>query len=251
MANVYNVDEKMHKMRAKLYHNYLPGSEGTYIARTSNEASVSIEDICASMKNRGGHAGSYEDALQTAHHFFLEMMYQLADGFSVNLGFGTIHPNIGGVFKDEKEVHDHKKHPITFRFQALKPLHKLRDDIGVIIEGYADSQGFIAEFIDVESDATNSVFVPEDQFVITGHKIKIAGNDPSCGVYLVPVDDPSHALKLNRIAENSPGKIIGVIHASTGHNLNRVEIRTQFAGSGGNFLKAPRIITSSFVLEEN
>jgi hypothetical protein len=54
MSDVYLVKEKMHKMRAKLYPSYLPGTEGKYIARTANEASVSIEDICASMKNRGG-----------------------------------------------------------------------------------------------------------------------------------------------------------------------------------------------------
>jgi len=59
MSDVYLVKEKMHKMRAKLYPSYLPGKEG-YIARTTNEASVNIEDICASMKNRGGFDGSYE-----------------------------------------------------------------------------------------------------------------------------------------------------------------------------------------------
>ncbi len=53
MSDIYQVKEKMHKMRAKLYPSYLPGTEGKYIARTANEASVSIEDICASMKKLG------------------------------------------------------------------------------------------------------------------------------------------------------------------------------------------------------
>jgi hypothetical protein len=67
---------------------------------------------------------------------------------------------------------------------------------------------------------------------------------------MVPVDDPASALKLTRIAENSPGKIIGVMHQSTGHGLNRLEIRTQYTGSAA-MLKTPRVITSGFVLEEN
>jgi len=54
MSDVYQVKEKMHKMHAKLYPSYLPGTEGKYIARTTNEATISIEDICAAMKNRGG-----------------------------------------------------------------------------------------------------------------------------------------------------------------------------------------------------
>jgi hypothetical protein len=29
MSNIYEVSERMHKIRAKLYPNYLPGSEGS------------------------------------------------------------------------------------------------------------------------------------------------------------------------------------------------------------------------------
>jgi hypothetical protein len=154
--NVYSVYEKMHKMRAKLYPNYLPKGEGTYIARTSNEAAVTIEDICASMKNRGGYDGSYEDAIQTIRHFFKETEYQLADGFSVNMSLFTVYPNIGGTFLSEKEAHDHKKHPVTFRFQSLKPLRELRQSIEVIIEGIADTSGYIDEFIDHDENAVNT-----------------------------------------------------------------------------------------------
>ena len=55
MSDIYAVKEKMHKMRAKLYPSYLPGTEGKFIARTANEASVNIEEICAAAKNRGGY----------------------------------------------------------------------------------------------------------------------------------------------------------------------------------------------------
>jgi hypothetical protein len=86
--------------------------------------------------------------------------------------------------------------------------------------------------------------------VINGNKSKVVGDNPTCGVYMVPVDNPAHAVKLTRLAENSPSKIIGVLHQATGYNHNKIEIRTQFSGTGGTPLKAPRIITSSFILEE-
>jgi len=248
MSSVYEVNEKMHKMRAKLYPNYLPGAAGTYIARTTNEASVTIEDICASMKNRAGHAGTYEEHVQTVKRFFLEMEYQLGDGFSVNTGFFTIRPNIGGVFQSDRESFDTAKHPITFRFQALKRMLKLREDIEVIIEGYAESQGWISEFIDLEENVVNTMFIPGNMFAVSGHKIKVAGADPSCGVYFVPVEDPSKAVKVARIGENSASHVSGIA-PNTGYIYNKVEIRTQFASSGTN-LKAPRILTSSFTLEQ-
>jgi hypothetical protein len=121
------------------------------------------------MKNRGGYDGSADDAIETITHFLKEMEYQLADGFSVNIDLFTIHPNIGGVFQSDKEAHDHVKHPIGFRFQPLGPLRDLRKSIEVIIEGIADVQGYIAEFTDVEAEANNTIFVPGDQFILTGH----------------------------------------------------------------------------------
>jgi len=248
MSDIYAVKEKLHKMRAKLYPSYLHGTEGSYIARTINEAVVFITDICASMKNRGGYEGSYEDALQTIKHFLMEMMYLLCDGFSVNTGFFTIHPNIGGTFKDDKEVHDHKKHQLSFRFQALKAMRDLRKEIDVIIEGYADTQGYIAEFYDVEEDSTNTLFTPGDQFVLTGHKLKVAGDDPGVGVFIVPVDNHSMAVKVKHLAENTAGKIIGIA-PDPEHARNRIEVRTQFSGGSSN-LKTMRVITSNFILEE-
>jgi len=248
-VNVYSVYEKMHKMRAKLYPNYLPKVEGAYIARTTNESSVSIEDICAAMKNRGGYDGSYEDAIQTVRHFFMETQYQLADGFSVNLGICSVHPNIGGTFDSATEAHDHKKHPITFRFQSLKPLRDLRQSIEVIIEGVADSPAYIDGFLDVEGNSTNHLFVPGDGFMIHGHNIKVEGNDAACGVYLVPVEDPAKKVKVARILENTPSKIMGIIPPSTGYLLNKIEIITQYT-SGSATLTAPRTITSPFIIEE-
>jgi len=248
-VNVYSVYEKMHKMRAKLYHNYLQGGDGTYIAHTSNESYVSVEDICAAMKNRGGYDGSYEDAVQTIRHFLKETEYQLADGFSANLGLFSVRPNIGGVFHSEKEAHDHKAHPITFRFQSLKPLKELRDNIEVIIEGVADVGAYIDLFTDYDEKSENTLYGPGHQFGLHGHKVKLAGNDPGVGLYFVPVDDPSKAVKVTRIAENTGTKITGIA-PQTGHTQNRLEIRTQYAGSGVIQLKTLRVITSSFILEE-
>jgi len=60
MAIINNVNEVLHRIRVKLYPNYLPDVEGRYIARTNNEASLSVEQVCAALKNRGGFFGNYE-----------------------------------------------------------------------------------------------------------------------------------------------------------------------------------------------
>ena len=54
MALINEVHELLHRIRVKLYPNYLPHLAGAYIAGTDNEASLSIEEVCAALKNRGG-----------------------------------------------------------------------------------------------------------------------------------------------------------------------------------------------------
>jgi hypothetical protein len=246
---IKTIDDVLHRIRVKLYPNYLPTSEGRYIARTDNEAHLSVEQVCAAMKNRGGFMGSYENLIENIKQFLDECAYQLCDGFALNLLYYSIHPNIGGTFNSEKEAHDPKKNPVSFRFGIRLPLRNLVKHITVDITGVADGNAFIDEFIDRDVDSVNGFFTPGNMFCINGNKIKLAGDDPGCGVFFVPVEDPSKAVKVTRIGENSSSTITGIA-PGTNYQFNRIEIRTQYTGSTVTFLKTPRSIVSDFILEE-
>ncbi|MDR1837756.1 MAG: DUF4469 domain-containing protein [Treponema sp.] len=103
--------------------------------------------------------------------------------------------------------------------------------------------------MDIEENEYKTIFVPGDQFLLTGSKIKIAGDNPACGVYFVPEDDPAHEVRVTRIARNSQSEIIGIC-PQTGHLRNKIVIRTQYASSKTIFLKTVKTIESSFVIEE-
>jgi len=241
-------EDKLHKITVKLYPNYLPKIEGKYIARTVNEDTLSIEDVAGIMKTRGGYDGDHAALVDAVKRFLREMAYQLCDGYAVNTGYFSVYPNVGGTFNSAKEPFQHNKNKISFRYRTNAELRRLVKDIDVEIAGVTDANAFIYEFTDTEEDSSNGFFVPGNFFSISGKKIKIAGDDPSCGVYFVPVEDPSKAVKLGRLAENAHTRIIG-ISPDTGHALNRIEIRTQYTGAIGKLLKQPRIIVSDFTVE--
>jgi len=249
MPSITDVERILHHIRVKLYPNYLPKVEGAYIARTDSDKTLSMEEVCAIMKTRAGFTGKLEDLIDYVHQYNDEVAYQLCDGFAVNNGYYSIYPNIGGTFNSVNEAHDQAKNPISFRFGIRSGLRKLIDKISVDITGLADTSGWIDQFVDTDENSVNTLYTEGDQFVIHGHKIKVAGDDPGVGLYFVPVDDPSKAVKVSRIAKNTPSEIIGIA-PKTEWVENRIEIRTQFTGSGSKLLKAPRIITSSFILEE-
>jgi hypothetical protein len=121
MALINAINEVLHRIRVQLYPNYLHNVEGAYLAHTVNEAGLSVGEVCAALKNRGGFTGNYDDLAEHVKQYFGEAAYQLRDGFAVDTGCYSIHPNVGGTFDKITEGHDAKKHPVTFRFRALAP----------------------------------------------------------------------------------------------------------------------------------
>jgi len=243
------MDDVLHRIRVKLYPNYFPIAEGRYIAKTDNDACLSLERICGVMKNRGGFLGSYEYLTETIKQFLDECAYLLCDGFALDLGYYSVHPDIGGAFNSEKDEHDPKRNPVSFKFRTKIPLRSLAKRIAVEIIGTAVGNAFIDEFIDRDEDSVNGVFSPGDMFCVYGNKIKLAGNDPSCGLFFVPVNDPSKAVKVTRIGENSASIVTGIA-PDTQYQNNRIEIRTQYCGPATAFLRTPRSIVSDFVLDK-
>jgi hypothetical protein len=77
----------------------------------------------------------------------------------------------------------------------------------------------------------------------------VEGNNPDVGLYFVPVENPSEAVKVTRIAENTASKIIGIA-PQTEYQQNRIVVKTQYSGSGSTLLKEPRTIQSAFIIEE-
>ena len=246
MSLNYGEGHVMHRIRVKLYPNYLPGYENTYIARTDNEASLSIEDVCAALRDRGRFNGDYNTLVDHVKKYYDETAYQLCNGFSINNGYYSLYPNLGGVFNGPMDTPDPKKHILSFRFRILQGLRKTAESIGISIEGIATTDAYIHEFIDTDENSRNNFFKPGHLFALRGRLIKIEGDDPSVGMYFVPIDGSS-PVKVSRLNENSSTNIRGVI-PETENQVCKIEIRTQFSGSSLKPLKNVRIIKSSFTL---
>jgi len=249
MPGITDLTRILHHIRVKLYPNYLPNApQGSYIARTDSDKTVNVKEVCTIMVTRAGFDGQFDTLFDYVSQFLDEVAYQLCDGFRVNLSYFSVYPNIGGVFERINEAHDHKKHKISFHFGILAKLRALIKNIDVEVEGLADIPAYIDEFIDVEENSINHLFVPDNAFTIHGHHIKIDGTHPSCGVYFVSVQNPSQRIKVSRILENNPSKVMGIApHTNT--QFNRIEIVTQYT-QGKNNLVTPRTIAGSFTLEE-
>jgi len=240
-----------HKVRIRLHTNYLHKIEGKYISRTHNQKKLDIEAVCRELKNRTSYEGDINNTVKAVKAYFDEAVYQVCNGHSVNTGYFTIHVNVGGTFGSPRDSHDREKNPLSARFRVLGELRRALDDTGVEIEGVADTNGYIDEFLDGHSESVNDEVSGNDQFSITGDKIKVAGDEdnPDCGVYFVDAANPSRRFKVTRfLIENSPARVIGVTPMLMAPASYRVEIVTQFNGSNTSLLKKPKTLVSDFEL---
>jgi hypothetical protein len=246
--NIYNVNEKLHSIRIKLQRNPLMGPGGEYTARTGGER-LSIDDVCAFVKNRAGFSGNYNELVLHVKQFFDEAVYQICNGNRVDTGYFSMYPVVSGTFDSAQQNYNPEKNPVNLHFSVKTKFNRLAEGITVVIEGEAKGNGRIHEFLDVNSGAANRAYTPGGLFVITGRNIRAAGDDPDVGVYFVPPDNPSGAVKAESLAVNSPSRIVGTAPL-VNNELYRIEIRTQYLGSTVRFLKTPRAITSGFILRE-
>jgi hypothetical protein len=245
MAVINEISEVLHKIEAKLYPNYLGKGEGAYVARTRAEAPLSIEDVCAAAKNRGGFTGQYEDLVEHAHVFTNEIIYQLLDGFSVQLGsFCALHTGITGTYHG---ANDHiSADNLHVAFRTLRHLKELLLKVKIENEGIAGDGAYIDEIIDVHSEAVNSTITPGSMIHILGNKIKVEGEDTGTGVWFVSQADGARVKITERLGINRASEIVGTIPALTAGTY-QVEVVTQFS-NGTTVLKEPRIIKAETAL---
>jgi hypothetical protein len=243
---LYEKHAKLHRIDVVLYPNHLPDVEGKYIARTKNQATVTIEDIGGALRDRAGFSGNLEQLAADLRLFFNEVEYQLADGFTVNLGPFSIHPNVGGTFDSVREGITEEKHPIDFRYRTRAELREVAQFIDVNVVGVAENGAFIDEVYDNASGTANEKMTPGGVIIITGGKIKIAGEAKDTGVYFTAPGSPIITTKVTEhLVENSANKVIAVTPQLPTGKTWTLQVRTQYAGSG-TLLKEVRIIPTAF-----
>jgi hypothetical protein len=239
MAVINEVTEVLHKIEAKLYPNYLGKGEGAYVARAKAEAPLSIEDICAAAKNRGGFTGQYEDLAEHARLFINEAVYQLLDGFSLQMGeFFSLHSKIGGTYHGANDHIGAENLHVSFR--PLRRLKELLLKVKIENEGLAGDGAYIDEILDVHSETVNSVLTPGSMVHITGHKIKVEREGPEIGVWFAAKAGGARVKITEHLAVNRPAELVGAIPALAS-GAYTLEVVTQYS-SGTTTLKEPRTI---------
>ena len=237
-----------HKIKAYLYDNVLTEDPNDFIAKVQSERSLSIKDICQTAATRGGADISAASMEHAVNLWLKEMAYLLCDGYSVNTGWFTANAHIKGVFNSPNETFNPDKHSLTFEFTQASQLRKEIASVEVNIIGVADASLSVAQVTDVKTGSVNDLLTPERNLRISGYKLKIAGDNPSNGVYFVNQATQARTkVESADIVINNPSELIIVIPALTAGTY-QLEVTTQFGSNVQTFLKEPRTVVFDKIL---
>jgi hypothetical protein len=229
-----------HTIKASLYDNVLTENPNDFVARVSSERSLNVKDIANSAAARGG-ADISAAAMEHAVSLWLkEMAYLLCDGFSVNTGYFSASVGIKGVFDSPAERFNREKHTLLFDFQQGALLRKETEQVAVEITGVADTSLSILQVTDVKTGSVNDLLTPNRNLRISGHKLKIDGDNRANGVYFVnQATQERTKVEQSDIVNNKPSEVMVVIPRLAAGQY-KVEVTTQFGGHSKNMLKEPR-----------
>ena len=221
--------------------NELTGEPRKYRAMVVNSRSYTFEDIAEHLlQHNTGLSGAVIRGVWEGIKGAVEEY--IADGASIKTELFHIRPGIQGVFESKDDGFDSSRHSIRLH---LCPGSLLRNVPGrlKVKKTNTGSRSFISSVTDISSSSVNDSLTPGKSIRITGSRVKISGEDPSCGIYFVPEKGTSSPVKVDfsELVVNHPSQLITVV-PKLGKGKWNLRLVTQY--SRGNIqLKKPQSVT--------
>ena len=232
------MDGVMNTIKVVLYENLLTDDPNDLTAKVVSERTLGVKEICKTAVDRGKAPTTPEAMEHNVNLFFREMAFQLMNGFGVSTGWFTAIAQVRGVFANQMEKFDPKKHVILFRFNQGDLLRKELPKVNVQITGMGDSATVISHVVDKKTGEVNDLITPGGMLKIRGGKLKIAGDNPENGVYFQDEEGNQFKVEHRDIVTNNPSELMVEIPQLIPGKY-RLIITTQHT-SGGTLLKTPR-----------
>jgi hypothetical protein len=173
---------------------------------------------------------------------------ELANGASVYFGLGYFNLLVNGVFVGDHAPWDPSKHSLHVKATPIAEVRNVIKNIHVNVLGMAQSGLFINSVFDVTSGEENTRLTSGGGVNISGSKIRIAGDDPSNGIYLTEQHTGVIAhLAATAVIVNEPSKVSFIVPAALPSGDWKLSLTTQFSNNQ-TLLKEPRTYVFDYVL---
>ena len=101
---------------------------------------------------------------------------------------------------------------------------------------------YVSGTTDAATRATDRTATPGYPFTVEGNYLKIVGDDPAVGIYLIDEDGTETRIDLAMVSVNEPKKLVFYLPATMEAGTYTLRVVTQYMGATSNLLKTPRTV---------
>ncbi len=229
-------------LKYSLTENLLTPQPDDYNARPQDVKSHDLESIISQMLEKGSTV-TRTDILAVLNNFFEVTGTITANGEAINTDLFKTNFSITGVFDGATDTFDKNRHTIKVNTNAGKVLKEVLDKIPLEKTMAPEATPHILEVKDSVSGSVNDQITSGGVLEITGGLLKIEGDHPENGVYLVANEGTKN--KVTTLVDNKPARLFVILPTLTAGEYT-LQITTQYNGGAG--LKNPRTGTFNKLL---
>jgi hypothetical protein len=170
----------------------------------------------------------------------------LEEGEAVTTDLFNAYPSIQGVFSGADDSFDPKRHRVKIHLSEGAGLRKVEEGVKTKKTLPGQTGAFIASVTDIKSGSVNELLTPGKALRLYGSKLKISGDDPSCGIYFKAEDGTEVKVDATDILENKPSEVLVMIPALASGTWT-LRLTTQYTGSA-TLIKKPHTAEFGTVL---
>lgn len=218
-------------IKAFLYRNTMKNAKGTYLAQTSKYQTYNIRSICEIVKAKTGLPNA--DSLEYHVNLFLsEMMELIESGNKINTGYFMAQANVKGSFNSLSDKYDPQRHSVDISFWPGALSRGRASKMKAEIQDVGSLNFGIWRITDVQTGLEVRKLVMNRVIIISGEKIKITGDDPKAGLYLINTESGNEIhFSASDLYKNGNAKIMFIVPELLPGNY-QLKITTQYGGKG-------------------
>lgn len=206
--------------------NPLKDDTNDYTAQVVDVPIITEEDLMNEIVVPGGVTSTQAQAFLAANTEAI--IKNLSQGFAVRTKLVTFYPSISGVFNDEDDSFDKKRHSINIKTHPTKLVKEIASKIKVKRVPASKRLPVINKFIDTATYQRDKVITPGLVGEIKGERLKFDSMDLSQGVFLV--DSQKNLHRCTKYIRIMPTNIIFYIPAELPAGNIELRVRTKMEG---------------------
>ena len=234
-------------IKAILHPNPMKNAKGKYLAYTTKYSSYDIQRICESLCSKPGAGVSPETIAYHVKLFLDEMMEKIEDGNKINTGYFTAQAHVKGSFDSLADDFDEKRHSVDIVFSAGQLAHKAKKNLKVEMLRTKPLSLRIWTITDLQTKQHTDKLVTNRVLVMRGDKIKITGDNPTVGLYLIHNETGNEIHFAPTALFANGGTKIELIVPELAAGSYQLKLTTQYSGNGKS-LAQPRSYTYEHTL---